>query len=81
MGSLARLPEAELRSMAAAFSALPNPVLWKLDPKDMPCGFGFIISDWLAAHLPAVHLQQHVCEGMLPTVPEYNAPYTQDRGS
>ncbi len=39
MGPLARLPEAELRRMAAAFSALPNPVLWKLDPKDMPRGF------------------------------------------
>ncbi|DBB14407.1 TPA: hypothetical protein ACH3X3_004706 [Trebouxia sp. C0006] len=38
MGPLARLPEAELRRMAAAFSALPNPVLWKLDPKDMPQG-------------------------------------------
>ncbi len=56
MGTLARLPEAELRSMAAAFSALPNPVLWKLDAKDMPRGFGCIMSDCLAAHLPAVHL-------------------------
>lgn len=60
MGTLARLPEAELRNMAAAFSALLNPVLWKLDPKDMPRGFGRIMSDWLAAQLPAVHLYQHV---------------------
>ncbi len=49
MGTLARLPEAELRSMAAAFSALSNLVLWKLDAKDMPRGFAFIMSDCLAA--------------------------------
>ncbi len=49
MGTLARLPEAELRSMAAAFSALPNPVLWKLDPKDMPRGFAFVMSVSLSA--------------------------------
>ena len=36
MGTLARLPEEELQSMAAALSALLNPVLWKLDPAHLP---------------------------------------------
>ncbi len=36
MGTLARLNAAELRSMAEALSALPNPVLWKLDKAHLP---------------------------------------------
>ena len=36
MGTLARLTEEEVQSMAAAFSALPNPVLWKLDRAFLP---------------------------------------------
>ena len=31
MGTLARLTDEEVHSMAAGLSALPNPVLWKLD--------------------------------------------------
>lgn len=36
MGTLARLSEDEVRSMAAALSALPNPTLWKLDEALLP---------------------------------------------
>lgn len=36
MGTLARLNEAELLRMAEALSALPNPVLWKLDKAHLP---------------------------------------------
>lgn len=43
MGTLARLSEEEVQSMAAALCALPNPVLWKLDrallPGDLICHF------------------------------------------
>lgn len=31
MGTLARMTDDEVHSMAAGLSALPNPVLWKLD--------------------------------------------------
>ena len=31
MGTLARMTDEEVHSMAAGLSALPNPVLWKLD--------------------------------------------------
>ena len=31
MGTLVRMTDEEVRSMAAGLSALPNPVLWKLD--------------------------------------------------
>ena len=45
MGTLARMNSDELHSLAQALTALPNPVLWKLDP----------------AHLPGkiVHVQRH----------------------
>lgn len=36
LGTLLRQTEAELLSMARAFSELPNPVLWKLNAKHMP---------------------------------------------
>ena len=36
MGSAARLPETALHSMALSLSAMLNPVLWKLSPKDLP---------------------------------------------
>lgn len=36
MGTAARLTEAELHSLAGSLSALPNPVLWKLAPRDLP---------------------------------------------
>ena len=36
MGTLARLSDEEVQSMAAALSALPNPVLWKLDSGLLP---------------------------------------------
>ena len=36
MGTLARLAEGTLTSMAAALSALPNPVLWSLQPTALP---------------------------------------------
>ena len=36
MGTLARLSDDEVQSMAAALSALPNPVLWKLDQAWLP---------------------------------------------
>jgi len=36
MGTLARLSEDEVLSMAAALSALSNPVLWKLDRALLP---------------------------------------------
>ena len=36
MGTLLRQTEAELLSMARAFSELANPVLWKLNAKHMP---------------------------------------------
>ena len=38
MGTLAMPTEAELRSMAEGLSALPNPVLWKLDEDFLPGG-------------------------------------------
>ena len=44
MGSLAMLSEDEVQSMAAALSALPNPVLWKLDQALLP-GMCFSASD------------------------------------
>ena len=36
MGTFARLTEDELSAMGSALSSLPNPVLWKLDPLDLP---------------------------------------------
>lgn len=36
MGTLARYTSDELHSMARALSALPNPVLWKLEPSQLP---------------------------------------------
>jgi len=36
MGTLARLNGEELQAMAEALSALPNPVLWKLDNAHLP---------------------------------------------
>lgn len=36
MGTLARMNRDELHSMAQALSALPNPVLWKLNPLHLP---------------------------------------------
>lgn len=36
MGTLARINRDELHSMAQALSALPNPVLWKLNPLHLP---------------------------------------------
>ncbi len=36
MGTASRLTEAELHSLAGSLSALPNPVLWKLAPQDLP---------------------------------------------
>ena len=36
MGTASRLNEAELHSLAGSLSALPNPVLWKLAPHDLP---------------------------------------------
>ncbi len=36
MGTLARMNSDELHSMAQALSALPNPVLWKLNPLHLP---------------------------------------------
>ncbi len=36
MGPASRLTEAKLRSLAGSLSTLPNPVLWKLAPHDLP---------------------------------------------
>ena len=36
MGTLGVLSEAEMRSMAKGLSALPNPVLWKMNSLDLP---------------------------------------------
>ena len=36
MGNLATLSGEEVQSMAAALSALPNPVLWRLDKNVLP---------------------------------------------
>lgn len=36
MGTLAVLSEDELHSLAAAFSIMPHPILWKLAPYDLP---------------------------------------------
>lgn len=36
MGTLARMNHDELHSLAQALSALPNPVLWKLNPHHLP---------------------------------------------
>ena len=36
MGTIVQLTEAELRSVAASLSALPNPVIWKLASHDLP---------------------------------------------
>lgn len=36
MGPASRLTEAELHSLAGSLSGLPNPVLWKLAPHDLP---------------------------------------------
>jgi len=36
MGTLARMKSDELHNMAQALSALPNPVLWKLNPLHLP---------------------------------------------
>lgn len=35
-GTFARLTKPELHSVSQALTALPNPVLWKLDPKHLP---------------------------------------------
>lgn len=56
MGTAARLTEAELHSLAGSLSALPNPVLWKLAPRDLPSELGhrlalaalFIGTQWQA---------------------------------
>ena len=39
MGAAARLTEDELTAMGSALSLLPNPVLWRLDPLDLPGAF------------------------------------------
>lgn len=36
MGTMARMTDDELHSMARGLSALPNPVLWKLNVLDIP---------------------------------------------
>ena len=36
MGTMARMTEEELHSMARGLSALPNPILWKLNLLDIP---------------------------------------------
>ena len=36
MGTMARMMEEELHSMARGLSALPNPILWKLNLLDIP---------------------------------------------
>ena len=36
MGTVVRLTAAELQSLASSFSKLPNPILWKLPPTDLP---------------------------------------------
>lgn len=44
MGTLARMTDEEVHSMAAGLSALPNPVLWKLDSS--------YLQGWLPAAAP-----------------------------
>ena len=36
METLVKLPQKDLISMAAALAALPNPILWQLDPVSLP---------------------------------------------
>ena len=63
MGTLARMNSDELHSLARALTALPNPVLWKLNPLHLPgtnarlmqcCCFAFV------GPLQAVTLRQHL---------------------
>ena len=42
MGTMARMTEEELHSMARGLSALPNPILWKLNLLDIPGGHSWV---------------------------------------
>ena len=59
MGSVARLTEQELQSLADCVSALPNPVIWKLSALDLPSKHTFLCLPSLP-YWPAVEMYFHL---------------------
>lgn len=68
MGTLARLSHEEACSMAHALSALPNPVLWKLDPLHLR-GERLVCSTRSTALQSSAHMHVACNSGRKPSIP------------
>ena len=68
MGTLARLSHEEACSMAHALSALPNPVLWKLDPLHLR-GERLVCSARSTALQSSAHMHVACDAGRQPSIP------------